>query len=637
MSRGEKQERQRGDRIVRRSTLIKPWQFLGSVPLGAPYIIFVTVALMLAYACAVLMLPQIPDAPAGRGFDSVQLLVAVLVPAIALWLSFWHVGAAVKRGLPRTHGYVPVGITFLANGIVWGILVARASDDSHVWWLLPIILIAWLVEVCVVINPYNCVCGLAHIYSESNMACLHSFFSENVTSPELPLVHVYLSPGVYALAAGAASCLFLIPEFIGLANGWMKYEEAFRGVILCAALRDFSLAAVVGASLAWYQSSLAFLRRAAQGREEPKEVQNTCTLQIQYLPQHEETLLSFYLPNGRIGGKGSCGNGDFAGRLVSRFDKLLEKVEKIVSLSPCYRFRNSARMPDPKTFDKFLGEVGKHITEHYFVLEVRTALEFFAAVISRDREDTVIQLLCDERTDVIPWELLLLQGKFLCREFPMVRVRSIARRPALAPGRAHCVIVGASANEGSKEFAALPDVEQEVSSVRETLENAGWKVTVLVGPDATIEMVRTAFSESDRVDVFHFTGHSRFSPSDLDHSFLRLYGDARLYASRLIDLVRLRSPWLAFLNGCESARSGLFSDNAIRGLTDAMNEADVRYVVGMRWPITSAAGTVLARCFYKELIQTRSPEIALWRARLEAALGDQYDDPSWGAPCLYRN
>jgi hypothetical protein len=74
----------------------------------------------------------------------------------------------------------------------------------------------------------------------------------------------------------------------------------------------------------------------------------------------------------------------------------------------------------------------------------------------------VLQLLCDERTDLIPWELLLLRGKFLCREFPMVRVRSVERRASLAPGRAHCVIVGASAEEPSKEFSPLPDVEEEV-------------------------------------------------------------------------------------------------------------------------------------------------------------------------------
>jgi len=92
-----------------------------------------------------------------------------------------------------------------------------------------------------------------------------------------------------------------------------------------------------------------------------------------------------------------------------------------------------------------------------------------------------------------------------------------------------------------------------------------------------------------------------------------------------------------FLNSCESARAGLFETNAVRGLTDAMNEADVHYVLGMRWPITSVAGTVMAGSFYKHLGNAMSPELALWRARLEATLIDEYDDPSWGAPCLYRN
>jgi len=175
-----------------------------------------------------------------------------------------------------------------------------------------------------------------------------------------------------------------------------------------------------------------------------------------------------------------------------------------------------------------------------------------------------------------------------------------------------------------------------VNAVSETLTDAGWKVTSLAGPEATIENVRRVFADSGRVDIFHFSGHSEFAASDLDHSYLRLYGDAQLHASRLIDLVRLKSPWLAFLNGCESARSG-FGANSVRGLTNAMNEADVHYVVGMRWPITSSAGIMMARLFYKGLTSNLPPELALWRARIDATLSNEYDDPSWGAPCLYRN
>ena len=294
-------------------------------------------------------------------------------------------------------------------------------------------------------------------------------------------------------------------------------------------------------------------------------------------------------------------------------------------------------MPAPDTFEKFLKEIGDAIAERYFVPPVKTALDSIEAVTSRNRAACVLRVLCDASLDGIPWELLLFRGQFLCRDFPMVRVRSVEHPVALRPGRPHCVVVGASAEEGSKDFVPLRDVAQEVSMVQEVLTALGWEVTALVREKATIEEVRKVFTGSSRVDVFHFSGHSHFVQADLDHSFLRLYRDARLYASRLIDLVRLKSPWLAFLNGCESARSGLFGANTVRGLTDAMNEADVHYVLGMRWPITSTAGTVLARAFYRHLAQGSPPEVALWRARLEAALVDEYDDPSWGAPCLYRN
>jgi len=616
-------------------SFFRPWRCLSPIPHPEIYVAFVVFALALAYASGVILLPQISLDKAEARVDWVSVCSACLIPALALWFSFWCVGAAVQQGAARVYGYLPVGITLFANILVWLTVYFRAEDPRYYGWMFVNVAVAWVVQVCLIINPCNCLCGLAGFAAREDAAALRTFFSKDRSSPELPLAHIYVSPTFYTAVAGSVGVLLLIPEFIGLANGWMKYESAFQGAIICAAIRDLSLGMTAAGSIAWYQSGLAFLRGFVNGETPPPS--ENCTLQIQYLPRHQETLLSFYLPNGKVGGRGSCGNGDFAKRLVSKFDKLLKKTEEIVGASPCYRFRNSAAMPDPATFEKFLSDIGSEIAKHYFISDVRTAVESFESVVSRNRESFVMQILCDESCDVIPWELLLFRGKFLCSQFPMVRVRSIERPVTMPKGQPHCVVVGASAMEGSEVFCKLPDVNNEVRVVQETLEQAGWKVTVLVDEEARIEKVREAFSQSGRVDVFHFTGHSQFSPSDLDHSFLRLHNDSRLYASRLIDLVRLRNPWLAFLNGCESARSGLFAANSVRGLTDAMNEADVHYVLGMRWPITSTAGNVLARSFYQGLTEGKCPELALWQARLQAALSDTYDDPSWGAPCLYRN
>jgi len=637
MSPCEEEERQRRGSSVSPATLLKPWLFLGTVPLGPLYIIFVTAALMVAYVCAVLALYQLPGIAEGRQWDAVTVGVACLVPPLSLWLSFWCVGYAVQRGASPSYGYLPVVITLVANLVLLLTIHLRDPGEGHVALLSLVILVIWLMEVCVVVNPYNCVCALASVVSKGDTGGLAAFFSDEKASPELGLVHVYIPPGVYAMAVSAAGVLIMIPEFIWLSSGWVKHAEAFQGEVFCVAGRDFFLAAGTAASLLWYNSSMGFLRRVAAEAPPPKpEERESCTLQIQDISEHSENLLSFYLPNGRLGARGNCANGGFVDELASRFDELLAKTEEVVRSSPCYRFRNAAAMPDPPTFEKFLSDIGRDVAEHYLIPAVRTALESFEAVTSRSRENTALQILCDEELDIVPWELLLLRGKFLCREFPMVRVRSVGQPSPGPTGKPHCVVVGASAQEGSDRFVELPDVEKEVNSVCNNLTEAGWKVTSLKDEDATIDNLRSVFADSDRVDVFHFTGHSEFRPSDLEHSFLRLFNDARLYASRLIDLMRIKGPWLAFLNSCESARSG-FSTNAVRGLTNAMNEADVHYVVGMRWPITSTAGIVLASSFYKHLTRNYVPELALWKARIEAALSNEYDDPSWGAPCLYRN
>jgi len=623
------------DQDISLPSLAKPWRFLGPVPLSAAYTVTLLALLAVAYVFSVLMLSEIPGGRELERFDPVIVLFTALVPALSLWFSFWCVGAAVRRGASSAFGYLPIAITFLANTLLWLAIFIRLPDKERAWWLLPVLLVLWSLEVCVIINTYNGICGLAHFASNKEIGSLRAFFSADEESPRLPLVWVNISPSLYAMAAFAVGVLLLIPELISLMSSWMKHEGEFQDAMVCAVLRDFAMAGAAAASLAWYQSSLAFLRKSH--RDERPQAPETCTLHIQYLPRHSETLLSFYLPNGRVGGRGSCANGDFAAQLSSRFNELLERTKALVTSSPCYRSGNSAAMPPPETFEKFLTDVGKDLASHYLVPEVKAALESFEAVISRSRDDTVLQIFCDELSDAIPWELLLIRGKYLCREFPTVRVRSMERAVERPSGRPHCVIVGASAQDGSDDFPELPDVIDEVNAVTETLTQSGWKVTALVDSEARIEDIRTVFKESDRVDVFHFTGHSQFLPTDLDHSFLRLHDGAKLYASRLIDLVRLKSPWLAFLNGCDSARTGLFESNAVRGLTNAMNEADVRYVLGMRWPITSSAGTVLASSFYQHLADTLSPELALWRARLEAALTNEYDDPSWGAPCLYRN
>ncbi len=257
------------------SALAVPWRFLGPVPWTAAYTVIVAMLLAGWWLCSVFMLYETPRPVEESRLDALVVCLAVLMPPLAIWLSFWCVGAAVTRGAPRAVGYVPLAITFVANAFVWLALLARIPDRNIVWGLLLAVFVTWLVEVCLVINPYNCVCGSAHLFSAKKGTSVRAFFSESAAKPELPLVHVYLSPAHYAIITSIAGGLLILLEFIGLVVGWARYGEDFRGVVLCVALRDFCLAAVAASSIVWYQSSLAYLRRSVEEerrRRKPRPV-----------------------------------------------------------------------------------------------------------------------------------------------------------------------------------------------------------------------------------------------------------------------------------------------------------------------------------------------------------------------------
>jgi len=279
------------DSTAGRLAFAKPWEFLKPVPLGAAYIVFVVAALAVAYVCAVLVLYEPPIFAEELSWDPVVICVAALVPAVALWISFWRVGTAVKRGSPRTYGYFSVGMTFLATCIVWSTVLVRDTGKGHGLLLLPVILILWVIQVCMAINTYNCLCGLAHIASQGKRDSLRAFFSERRESPELPLVHVYLHPSVYALSVSAVGTLILIPELLWLNGGWVRYAEEFQIVLATVVLRDFALAAVTAASLVWYQSGLAHLRRIAGASKTAQPTRREGRgLQVQHLPEESGTL-----------------------------------------------------------------------------------------------------------------------------------------------------------------------------------------------------------------------------------------------------------------------------------------------------------------------------------------------------------
>ena len=119
--------------------LAAPWKLLEPVPLTAAYTLLLLALFAVASLSSVLILYEVPPI-LKKPYDPVIVLTTALAPTAALWLSFWIVGLAAKRGASRAFGYLPVALMFLANAVVWLVVLARLPDSSRAWWLPHVLL-----------------------------------------------------------------------------------------------------------------------------------------------------------------------------------------------------------------------------------------------------------------------------------------------------------------------------------------------------------------------------------------------------------------------------------------------------------------------------------------------------------------
>jgi CHAT domain-containing protein len=256
----------------------------------------------------------------------------------------------------------------------------------------------------------------------------------------------------------------------------------------------------------------------------------------------------------------------------------------------------------------------------------------------------------------LPFELMYDEDRALALDHPLSRMVTgqICRRDPLGPavfararaGDGACTALVISANVSGQMvfkgqrygFPPVPDVEQEGLKVKETLEEYGWKVTLLSGADVTIASITKALDGCPH-HLVHYSGHGFYTPLDPDRSGLVLRdagGDAAvLEALRLRQLLKTAQTRFVFLSCCSGAASGdsaqLIGSDYL-GVIDAIIAAGVPAALGYRWPVDAAGARMLAETFYDKLQQRETLEAALLFARQE--IRAQMNDATWAAPIL---
>ena len=145
----------------------------------------------------------------------------------------------------------------------------------------------------------------------------------------------------------------------------------------------------------------------------------------------------------------------------------------------------------------------------------------------------------------------------------------------------------------------------------------------------------------DRVDAFkphivHLSGHATTSEDGAAFAFENEAGDYadRRSARRLAGVFRGSGVRCVFVSGCGTALAP--SRDLLGGLCQSLVANEVPLAIGWAASIVDNVATAIAKSFYSAVVEGRTADFALARARSSVwDGGPDFGDPSWSLPVLY--
>ena len=235
---------------------------------------------------------------------------------------------------------------------------------------------------------------------------------------------------------------------------------------------------------------------------------------------------------------------------------------------------------------------------------------------------------------------------YLLLQHPLSRFiyNAVPRRQAISPGmlaltRELRVLIIASNTK-----PPIGGVDREAQALCDYLTGQNYipvRVKLVPTDQATYAQVRQELHECS-YDIVHYAGHGHFEPESPEESSLYFWSGQNkqghvmpMKASALRLLLENSEASLVYLSCCQGTSTGsqvaLLNDDFL-GLADAIVQAGVPSVLGVRWPVSDCGARRFARAFYESLLRQGSPEIAVWQARRE--LAQNRNDPTWLSPIL---
>ena len=242
----------------------------------------------------------------------------------------------------------------------------------------------------------------------------------------------------------------------------------------------------------------------------------------------------------------------------------------------------------------------------------------------------------------IPWELMCVDGEFLCLRHPVARMpmgRAIPRRPRSRDQgeKFRFLLVYADPEDN------LPLARKEVETIATSLVD-GWGdrivVDKLMPPDSSGRRMNESLRRG-QYDVIHYAGHAGFDERDGDLSGLLLHNKEPFFAQKIRRLLEGRP--LVFLNACESAFTAneqqpqkieRYLQGPAVGLASSFIYGGAVGCIGSVWPVYDDAAAEFAVELYRRVLEGYTIGQAMRHAR-EASRKAHPDQITWGTFVLY--
>ena len=238
----------------------------------------------------------------------------------------------------------------------------------------------------------------------------------------------------------------------------------------------------------------------------------------------------------------------------------------------------------------------------------------------RNRKHLIVEV--DDSLEVIPFELLVSDGRYLAERFlfsfsPGTQYLAMAPSWRGVSSDTRALVVGDPAAPG---WASLSNAQQEAKGVASLFRYS----KLLVGTEARYEYIARDLEQSD---IFHFAGHATASV----HGAGLVLGDSVVFGADRLDGSAFRKTGLVVLSACSSGQgpTGVFDERD--SLARVLIGSGVPEIVASRWTVDSGATAAIMRVFYRYLLDGKTPVEALHAATLEVRSQMEFSHPYYWA------